>query len=339
MLTDLAIRTLPLPAKGVRRYWDKDGLCLQVSQGGAKTFYFVQGAKRQFVKLGRYPRDLSLSQARERVRAIIAKQTLGIEDGTSPVTVQDAIDRYLERHCNEKNKPGTVKETRRLLTYLEPIARRKLVAVETRQLLDIVDHASKSMSERRHVFVASRGFLRWCCRERLIKTSPLQDLKPPGASASRSRVLSDTEMARIYNGAAELGHPYGYICLIAIHTGLRRGEVGGLKWDYITPETITIPPELTKNKREHVLPNLINENLALIPRTSEFLFPSSVGTSYSTWSDGKAALDALCSVDDFVFHDFRRYLSTTMAKLRVPIDITEAILNHVSGSRSPIQRV
>src|SRR4051794_8198615 len=125
MLTDLAIRTLPLPAKGVKRYWDKDGLCLQVSQGGAKTFYFVQGAKRQFVKLGRYPRDLSLSQARERVRAIIAKQTLGIEDGTSPVTVQDAIDGYLERHCNEKNKPGTVKETRRLLTYLQPIARRK----------------------------------------------------------------------------------------------------------------------------------------------------------------------------------------------------------------------
>lgn len=102
MLTDLAIRTLPPPAKGVKRYWDKDGLCLQVSQGGAKTFYFVHGTKRQFVKLGRYPRDLSLSQARERVRAIIAKQTLGIEDGTSPVTVQDGIDRYLERHCNEK---------------------------------------------------------------------------------------------------------------------------------------------------------------------------------------------------------------------------------------------
>ena len=68
-------------------------------------------------------------------------------------------------------------------------------------------------------------------------------------------------MARIYNAAVELGHPYGFICLIAIHTGMRRGEVGGLKWSYITPETITLPPSLTKNKREHVLPNLINDNL------------------------------------------------------------------------------
>jgi integrase len=153
-------------------------------------------------------------------------------------------------------------------------------------------------------------------------------------------------MAAIYKAAVELGHPYGYICLVAIHTGMRRGEAGGLKWSYITPETITLPPALTKNKREHVLPNLIHENLALIPKTKsvggevcEYLFPSSVGTPYSTWSDGKEALDAVCGVEGFVFHDFRRYLSTTMARLRVPIDITEAILNHVSGSRSPLQRI
>ena len=126
---------------------------------------------------------------------------------------------------------------------------------------------------------------------------------------------------------------------------MRRGEVGALKRSYVTPDTITLPPALTKNNREHVLPNLIGDDLALIPRKtfadtdSDYYFPSSVDTPYSTWSDGKEALDMLCKVQDFVFHDFRRYLSTTMAKLRVPIDVTEAILNHVTGSRSPIQRV
>jgi integrase len=135
---------------------------------------------------------------------------------------------------------------------------------------------------------------------------------------------------------------------------MRRGEVGALEWSFITPEAITLPPALTKNRREHVLPNLINDNLVLIPRKTEtvagengekierpckYLFPSSVNTPYSTWSDGKEELDKLCAVENFVFHDFRRYLSTTMAKLHVPIDVTEAILNHVSGSRSPIQRV
>ena len=130
MLTDMGVRTVAPPAKGVKRYWDKDGLCLQVSQGGAKTFYFVHGSKRQFVKLGRYP-HLSLVEARKRVKAIIAKQTLGLEDGISPVTVQDAIDRFLVKHCEERNKPRTVAETRRLMTYLQPMARRKLAALQT----------------------------------------------------------------------------------------------------------------------------------------------------------------------------------------------------------------
>ncbi len=338
MLTDLAIRTLLPPSKGVKRYWDRDGLCVQVSQGGTKTFYFVHGTERNFLMLGRYP-ILTLAEARTCVRKIIAKQTLGIEDETSKVIVQDAIDRFTATHCDLKNKPSTAQETKRLLKYLAPISRQPIGKVKTVELMNIVDNASTSVSTRRHVFVAARTFFRWAARQRIIKTSPLQDIQAPGLATARTRVLSDDEMARVYNAAIDLGYPYGYICLVAIHTGMRRGEVGALRWDYITSETITLPSALTKNKREHVLPNLINESLATIKKTSEYLFPSSVGTPYSAWSDGKEAMDELCGVENFVVHDFRRYLSTTMARLRVPIDVTEAVLNHVSGSRSPIQRV
>lgn len=350
MLSDLFIRSVAPPQKGVKRYADKDGLYLQVSQGGTKTFYLLHGPEqaRRYLKLGRYGShpNLSLAKAREKVRSIIAKQTLGIEDETLPTTLQQAMDNFLEKHCDQKNKPRTAAETRRLLSYFEPLARRRLVTLDTRAFLEIIDNASPSIAERRHVFASARTLLNWCCRERLIKASPLQHLKPPGLVVSRDRVLTDKEMGRIYKAAIELGHPYGFICLFAIHTGMRRGEVGGLKWSYITAETITLPAALTKNNREHVLPNLIADELSAVPKTKlpdgtdcEYLFPSSVFTPYSTWSDGKEALDKLAKVENFVFHDFRRYLSTSMARLGVPIDVTEAILNHVTGSRSPIQRV
>lgn len=357
MLTDLAIRSLPVPAKGVKRYWDKDGLCLQVSQGGTKTFYLVQGENRRFIKLGRYPQPLSLADAREKVRTIIAKKTLGLADEVVDQKVQDGIDRYLATSCTD-NKPRTLSEKKRVLAYLKPLAKRRIGEVSTRELLNLIEKASTSNSERHHIYAAARAFFRWTVRERYIKHSPLQDVHPPGKkSESRDRVLTDDEMARIYKAACvlqERGDPYGFICLIAIHTGMRRGEAGGLRWSYITDETITLPPSFTKNRREHTLPNLLGANLALVPRTMEtaldgtgelierpcdLLFPSSAMTPYSTWSDGKEALDELCKVDGFVFHDFRRYLSTTMARLRVPIDVTEAILNHVTGSRSAIQRV
>ena len=48
---------------------------------------------------------------------------------------------------------------------------------------------------------------------------------------------------------------------------------------------------------------------------------------------------ALPDIPDWTLHDFRRFFSSTMSKLKVPIDITETILAHRSGSRSPIQRI
>src|SRR5437868_5799427 len=47
---------------------------------------------------------------------------------------------------------------------------------------------------------------------------------------------------------------------------------------YISADYITLPKEITKNSSEHVLPNLIGENLKLIPRTSDYVLPSTVGT-------------------------------------------------------------
>jgi hypothetical protein len=206
MLTDVGIRALAAPTKGVKRYWDKDGLCVQVSQGGTKTFYFVHGTGRQFRKIGRYP-TISLSQARDRVRSIAAKQTLGIDDDdSSKHTVQDAIDRFCATHCDVRNKPRTAKDTRRFLTYLAPIARRAIGSVKTAEVLNIVDTASASINQRRHVFVASRTFFRWAARQRLIKASPLQDVQPPGVSAARDRVLTDEEVGEIYNAAVKLGY-------------------------------------------------------------------------------------------------------------------------------------
>jgi hypothetical protein len=37
-----------------------------------------------------------------------------------------------------------------------------------------------------------------------------------------------------------------------------------------------------------------------------------------------------------VLHDFRRTAATNLQKLRVPLEVTEAILGHVSGSRAGI---
>ncbi len=75
-----------------------------------------------------------------------------------------------------------------------------------------------------------------------------------------------------------MAFPFGYIVLVCIHYAFRINETSRLEWGHITPEYITLPAHMTKNKQEHKLPNLVGANLALLPRTSDYLFPSAAGT-------------------------------------------------------------
>jgi integrase len=52
--------------------------------------------------------------------------------------------------------------------------------------------------------------------------------------------------------------------------------------------------------------------------------------------DCKARLDALSGVTDWRLHDLRRTVATGMQRLGVRLEITEAVLGHVSGSRSDV---
>ena len=101
----------------------------------------------------------------------------------------------------------------------------------------------------------------------------------PYRKSERDRVLSDDELTAVYRAAEELAYsaifrPFGFIILFCIHTGMRRSEVAALKWSYLTSDLITIPPQFTKNGKQHALPNLVYHFLALVPRKSEYLFAS-----------------------------------------------------------------
>jgi integrase len=43
-------------------------------------------------------------------------------------------------------------------------------------------------------------------------------------------------------------------------------------------------------------------------------------------------LDTACGVSDWTLHDLRRTFATNMAALGVRIEVTEKLLNHISGS-------
>jgi integrase len=71
------------------------------------------------------------------------------------------------------------------------------------------------------------------------------------------------------------------------------------------------------------------------PRFGELVFPGLRGP-FNGWSKAKAALDAKSAVTNWRLHDLRRTMATGLQRLGVRLEVTEQVLNHVSGSRGGI---
>jgi hypothetical protein len=77
-LTDLAIRSLPLPQTGQRDYFDDavPGFSIRVSQGGTRSFFLFTGKahNRQRQSIGRLG-IITLAQARAEAKRLLAERS------------------------------------------------------------------------------------------------------------------------------------------------------------------------------------------------------------------------------------------------------------------------
>jgi integrase len=167
----------------------------------------------------------------------------------------------------------------------------------------------------------------------------------------RERVLSDSELRLVWNAAGD--DHFGAIIKLLMLTGQRADEIASLRWSEIGDDVITLPSERTKNHRAHVVPltGLTLDILRAQPRRAnddgvlrDLVF--GVGQrGFSGWSRSKARLDERIAEENgkplpgWRVHDLRRSVATGMAAFGIQPHIIEAVLNHVTGSRSAVSRI
>ena len=343
--TDLAIKNAKPPQEGNAYLWDTAlrGFGLRVSPKGTKTFCVLIGAGRR-QSIGRYPL-ISLADARTEAKRILAEKTLGKVRPTH-TAFEDARDAFL-KECEGRLRPLSVKLYRRHLSKYYPFGRKGVGDIAPREIVRNLNALNDRPSEKEHAARIGRTFFKWCVGQHIIERSPMENLARPPVGASRERVLSDEELKAVYKAAyARTTGFHRLICLL-IHTGGRRGEVTALRWAYIGPDAITIPGEITKNRRTHTIP-LGPKAQALLdsfPRLagSPYVFPASrehvrgkPSTTMTGYSAAKHAFDKECGVTGWTLHDLRRTLATGLQRLGVRLEVIEGLLNHVSGTRSGI---
>ena len=351
--TDLMLRKLTSGGLDRLEIWDErvPGFGIRVSKSGTKTFMLTYRHRRRSrrLTLGRYP-ALTLADARDKaidaLRQVAAGQDPILEaDKADDTSYQfDAVAAgYVEKHCKMHNKSSTARESERCLNkhFVSAWGKRDLRDITTAHINEILDKliADGTPSEANHALGVIKTFFNWCVDRDLLAVSPCQKVRKPAKHNSRARVLTDAELVRVWRSFEAEGYPFGYMGKLLVLTAQRRGEVTEMRWKQIDAErkTWTIPPELSKNNRAHVLP-LSDAAMAIlksVPRLSdERVFPArnNDANAISGFTRAKLRFDKLSGVKEWTIHDIRRTVATGLAQLGVAPHVIERVLNHVSGT-------
>lgn len=349
------------------------GLYLVVQPSGVKSWAlrYRWANKPKKLTLGRWP-VMGLADARGAASKAIAKVETGTDPGVAKKKAKAArieaqlserdliktlVGDYGKRHLASL-KSGAVVKRELERHVVKPWGDRDIHDITKRDVIDLLD----GIADRGRVVTANRvrsylgTFFGWCVDRDIIAMSPAQGVKPVAKEKSRDRVLSDDEIRWFWRACDDLDFPWGPLGQTLLLTGQRLGEVAGMTDTEVSGDVWSMAPQRTKNGRAHAVPlsEAVSAVLGGVERVTGkpgYVFTTTGETPLSGFHKGRnhiaermaeiACEEAGESVEipHWTFHDLRRTAATGMARLGIPVRVTEAVLNHVSGTAAGIVSV
>jgi integrase len=373
-LTTLVVeRAKPRAAPYELRDAKAPGLILRIEPGGTKTFYCeAERGKRQ--KIGR-TNQIGLQVARDTVSEIVSRTRLGDDvigkrqrQRTSPTLATFIADDYSSyAHAKQQDPQGSIA---RLNTAFASFASLKLSAL-TR--LDL--ERWRAMRRKQGISTATINRDINCLRAALnqavnfghIDANPIAKIAMVSVDPiARVRFLSNDEERRLRDSLTarnkrkrdqrisgnawrlkrgraslvelavdQLPDYLEPLILVAMNTGLRRGELFNLKWSDVNMENadLTVAAEGAKSRRvRHVPLNREAQKVfgdwraSSVSRT--FVFASPSGERLTTVKTAWLALLRHAQIVDFRFHDLRHHFASRLVMEGVSLATVRELLGH-----------
>jgi integrase len=357
------------PGEGVGFLWDEDlkGFGVKITPAGALGYVYQyrmggREAKTRRYTIGAHGSPWTPTSARTEAERLALLVAQGIDPAEADKkrrheAVSLAFNSYAQAfkdNCKGDGWRGLVERSLRL--HVVPVLGSKALPKITRTDLAAVFDAMPAEQDagRRNVFAILRRLFKWSVSRGDIAASPMDGMETPPPVKARDRHLTDAELRRVWNAAAGCHRCFGPIVRLLIATGQRREEVTGMEWNELDRGGAMwrIPGKRTKNGEPHTVPlnTLALEAIDEMAKGEKWprrglVFKTSSGGAFTAHAAGMRKIDALLAaegeddVPGWRLHDLRRTLATGFQRLGVRFEVTEAVLNHLSGARAGVAGV
>ncbi|MEZ5860069.1 MAG: tyrosine-type recombinase/integrase [Geminicoccaceae bacterium] len=221
-----------------------------------------------------------------------------------------------------------------------------LASIRKRDIIEIIDRvADRGATVRANRVLAwMRRFLNWCAARDLIDANPAQFVEKPSRETRRERVLDDGEIDLIWRALDASPQPFRDGLRLLILTAAMRDEIFGARWSELDEagRCLKLPAERSKSGTARIIP-LSPPALAIVEALPRFganadrwLLTRCGKKPFSNFGHNKTALDGAAPLPDWRLHDLRRTAATGMQRLGFRLEVIEAALGHVGGSRAGI---
>ena len=359
--------------------WDDKiaGFGLKVTPAGAKSYLFQfriggRAGKTRRVTIGKHG-NMTPVRARKEAEELAALVAKGVDPQQAKqdrqrlaldLAFKSYVDRFVEDCLKVKWKASHADGTSLLRLYAVPVLGNKPLPDITRaDIRSVLAPVKRKVATCRNLFAVLRRLFRWAVSEGDLTDSPLNGMEPPPLPAKRNRVLSDPELRLVWRGSESMAYPFGPLVRLLAITGQRLEEVAGLHWSELDKGSAmwSLPGDRAKNgnaSQVALSPLAIVELNGLAKRLGRtdgwprrgLVFTTTGETPVSGHSRAKRRLDREVAklaaeepepvtIAPWRFHDLRRTFATGMQRLGIRFEVTEAVLNHVSGSKSGVAGV
>lgn len=357
------------PGASASFLWDDDlkGFGVKVTPAGALSYvlqYRMGGreAKTRRYSIGGHGNPWTPATARTEAERLLMMVAQGVDPVDADKKRRDdavnlAFSAYADRFYAAVQGAGwrSIVE-RSLRLHAKPVLGNKpLPSITKADVVSVLDAMPSShQANRRTVFAILRRLFRWAIGRGDLERSPMENMEVPPPVAARDRWLSDDELVRVWRALPSCHRCYLPVVRLLILTGQRREEVVGLQWAELdrAERLWRLPRERAKNGVANAVPlnDLAIAELDAVAKGDKWpkrggVFLTSKGGPFAAMTPGKAKLDETIATDGgepmpaWRLHDLRRTVATGFQRLGVRFEVTEAVLNHVGGSRAGVAGV